>query len=243
MEKRVKVELIAKTVPVGKLAHLTTQDIIPYTARVSNPDNQMNTETYDKLIRYLLKKVHVSPFEMVDFTFEVETTRDIGRQILRHKSFAFQEFSQRYAVVDIQAFELREARYQDPKNRQSSFKDLKNEKTNSWWAEAQKLVMETIGPIYKAATGVDIAKEQARAILPEGLTPSTMYMKGNVRSWFFYCLVRCHPGTQAEHREIADAVWTLLQIQLPFFKGLNMEKLAIRYQEMFEEILEECYEH
>lgn len=234
------VEIISMTMPVGKLAHLETSDLIAYTARVSNPDNQLNLETADKLIRYLLKKSHWSPFEMVDVTFEIQTTRDIGRQILRHRSFSFQEFSQRYAEVP-QFFEERECREQDKSNRQSS-NLTKNFNLKETFRFAQKEIFDKCFGWYKDLINDNVAKEQARAILPEGLTQSTMYMKGSVRSWFHFCLVRCHPGTQKEHREIADAVWKQLQVEFPFFKNLDIKKLSIRYQEMFEEILGECYE-
>lgn len=235
------VEMISKTVGCGKLSSLKTSDIISFTARVSNPDNQLNFDSSEKLIRYLLKKSHWSPFSMVDVTFEIKTTRDIGRQILRHKSFDFQEFSQRYAEVPTEDLEWREARYQDQKNRQSSYTDSSNFEGNSNWFLIQKSVRDIISKFYKEAINLNIAKEQARSILPEGLTPSTMYMKGSVRSWFHFCLVRCHPGTQKEHREIANIVWSQLQEEFEFFKNLDMQKLSIKYQEMFETSLKDCY--
>jgi thymidylate synthase (FAD) len=220
----------------------TTEELISYTARVSNPANQTNFETSEKLIRYLLKKSHVSPFEMVDLTMEIKTTRDIGRQILRHRSFSFQEFSQRYAVVNTNDFEPRELRLQDDKNRQSSHECPEDYEYQKWWKHAQDKVWAESTASYNAALNHHVAKEQARAFLPEGLTPSTMYMKGSLRSWFHYCLVRCHPGTQKEHREIAHECWRIIQDQFSFFRGLDIEKLSIRYQEMFEVILEECYD-
>lgn len=234
------VELISITKPVGKLSHVETKDLIAYTARVSNPDNQLNFETSEKLIRYLLKKTHVSPFEMVDMTLEIQTTRDIGRQILRHKSFAFQEFSQRYSTVTTEMVE-RECRIQDQKNRQNSFA-TPDEGLAKAWKLSQSYVWNAITPIYELYASKGVAKEQIRAILPEGLTETTMYMKGSIRSWFFYCLVRCHPGTQKEHRDIANLVWVEVQKQFPCFEHLNMEKLSITYQEMFEKILEDSYE-
>lgn len=220
----------------------TTEELISYTARVSNPANQTNFETSEKLIRYLLKKSHVSPLEMVDLTMEIKTTRDIGRQILRHRSFSFQEFSQRYAEVDTDNFEFKECRLQDHKNRQSSIVPKADDPRIDTWKEYQELVAKTSGQLYKSCMFQQIAKEQARALLPEGLTPSTMYMKGSLRSWFHYCLVRCHPSTQKEHREIAHECWRIIQGQFSFFRGLDIEKLSIRYQEMFEAILEECYD-
>lgn len=218
----------------------TTEDLISYIARVSNPSNQDNFDTAEKLIRYMLKKGHVSPFEMVDLTIEIETTRDIGRQILRHRSFSFQEFSQRYAEVTAD-FEFREARMQDKKNRQSSL-PCDDAALVDDWERYQATAANKAKSVYDWALERDIAKEQARCVLPEGMTPSTMYMKGSLRSWFHYCLVRCHPSTQKEHREIAHECWKILQKHFSFFKGLDIEKLSIRYQEMFEAILEECYD-
>jgi thymidylate synthase, flavin-dependent len=257
VEKSLNVELIAMTQPYSKeprwldsekvneasLHGMTTpEDIISYCARVSNPGNQENFETSEKLIRYLLKKSHWSPFEMVDMVFEVKTTRDIGRQILRHRSFSFQEFSQRYAELELNPddIEIRECRLQDDKNRQNSTPTddefLKNE-----WGRLQWGVFWKVREYYKRARELLIAKEQARALLPEGLTPSTMYMKGSVRSWFHYCLVRMHPGTQKEHRLIAQEVWKNMQEEFSFFRSLDMEKLSIEYQKLFEQLLEECY--
>lgn len=218
----------------------TTEELISYTARVSNPANQTNFETSEKLIRYLLKKSHVSPFEMVDLTMEIKTTRDIGRQILRHRSFSFQEFSQRYAEVQ-EDFITREARMQDKTNRQSSL-PCNDEKIKNDWDWLQIASADRAKETYDWALENGLAKEQARCVLPEGLTPSTMYMKGSLRSWFHYCLVRCHPSTQKEHREIAHECWRIIQGQFSFFRGLDIEKLSIRYQEMFEAILEECYD-
>ena len=219
--------------------NMSPSDLLSYLARVSNPSNQENYDTADKLIRYLLKKSHWSPFEMIDMTFEVKTTRDIGRQILRHRSFSFQEFSQRYAEVDISMFEDRECRIQDTKNRQSSYPTKNEHLLNSWQHNIDN-VKKACGDVYKLFMNLGFAKEQARAVLPEGLTPSTMYMKGSLRSWFHFCLVRCHPGTQKEHRDIADAVWVVMQEKFEFFRELDMQKLSIRYQEVFEEILKEC---
>lgn len=235
------VNLISMTKPAGKIANLTTNELITYVARVSNPENQENFETSEKLIRYLLKKSHWSPFEMVDVTFEIKTTRDIGRQILRHRSFSFQEFSQRYSEVDTDNFVERECRVQDTKNRQNSIV-VYDEKLKYDWKTTYIQLTNFISSIYRHSLQNGIAKEQARALLPEGFTPSTMYMKGSLRSWFHYCLVRCHPGTQKEHREIADAIWLHIQDQFSCFQELNMQKMSIEYQNNFEELLKDCYE-
>lgn len=232
-------QLKLKSMTQSEDPNMSPSDLLSYLARVSNPSNQENYDTADKLIRYLLKKSHWSPFEMIDKTFEVKTTRDIGRQILRHRSFSLQEFSQRYAEVDISMFEDRECRIQDTKNRQSSYPTKNEHLLNSWQHNIDN-VKKACGDVYKLFMNLGFAKEQARAVLPEGLTPSTMYMKGSIRSWFHFCLVRCHPGTQKEHRDIADAVWVVMQEKFEFFRELDMQKLSIRYQEVFEEILKEC---
>jgi len=187
------------------------QDLIAYAARVSNPSNQNNSETSARLLNYLAKHKHWSPFEMVSACLEIETTRDIARQILRHRSFSFQEFSQRYAdpTKDLD-FEIREARLQDKQNRQNSIEldedsrydtELKTE-----WALAQERVIIEARRAYKWAIENGIAKEQARAVLPEGLTVSRMYMNGTLRSWIHYIELRAANGTQKEHMEIANAV-------------------------------------
>jgi thymidylate synthase (FAD) len=179
------------------------QDMVAYCARVSNPANQGNTETNEKLIRYLMKNNHWSPLEMVSICLEIETTRDIARQILRHRSFSFQEFSQRYAVADL-GFETREARLQDTKNRQNSVEteDVMLQRT---WKIMQDKVTETADVAYQWALLNGIAKEQARAVLPEGMTVSRMYMNGTLRSWVHYIQLRSGNGTQKEHREVALA--------------------------------------
>ena len=176
-------------------------DLVAYCARVSNPANQNNTETNEKLIRYLIKNNHWSPLEMVSICLEIETTRDIARQILRHRSFSFQEFSQRYAVADL-GFETREARLQDKKNRQNSI-ETEDESLEKEWEEAQVVVGEYALNAYNWAIERGIAKEQARAVLPEGMTKSRMYMNGTLRSWVHYIQLRSGNGTQKEHREIA----------------------------------------
>jgi len=177
------------------------QDIVAYCARVSNPANQSNTETNERLINYLIKNQHWSPLEMVSVCLEIETTRDIARQMLRHRSFSFQEFSQRYAVADL-GFDIREARLQDPKNRQNSI-DTSNMKLQETWENLQERIAEYAETAYKWALDNGIAKEQARAVLPEGMTKSRMYMNGTLRSWVHYIQLRSANGTQKEHREIA----------------------------------------
>ena len=188
------------------------QDLIAYAARVSNPSNQNNSETSARLLNYLAKHKHWSPFEMVSACLEIETTRDIARQILRHRSFSFQEFSQRYAdpTKDLD-FVLREARLQDPKNRQNSVElnihdDEEHAKLHIDWNEKQQAVIEAAQEAYTWAVENGIAKEQARAVLPEGNTVSRMYMNGTLRSWIHYIELRAANGTQLEHMEIARAV-------------------------------------
>ena len=184
------------------------QDLIAYCARVSNPSNQMNNETAEKLIRYLVNHKHWSPLEMVSACMEIETTRDIARQILRHRSFSFQEFSQRYAdpTQDLD-FELREARLQDTKNRQNSVEmDVNNDEDRNimWqWERQQQLVIDAAKSAYTWAIEHGIAKEQARAVLPEGNTKSRMYMNGTLRSWIHFIELRSGNGTQKEHQEVA----------------------------------------
>jgi thymidylate synthase (FAD) len=188
------------------------QELIAYCARVSNPANQFNTETSEKLIKYLVKHQHWSPLEMVSACMEIVTTRDIARQILRHRSFSFQEFSQRYADPTAEldeAFVLREARFQDTKNRQNSVELDMNDEAQKLlayeWERAQKRVLFSVKQEYSWAIKNGIAKEQARAVLPEGLTISRMYMNGTLRSWIHYMELRAANGTQKEHQEIAIA--------------------------------------
>jgi len=179
------------------------QDMVAYCARVSNPANQGNTETNEKLIRYLIKNHHWSPLEMVSVCLEIETTRDIARQILRHRSFSFQEFSQRYAVADL-GFEYKEARIQDTRNRQNSI-ETNDVNLQRQWTTMQDKVADTAEAAYEWALENGIAKEQARAVLPEGMTVSRMYMNGTLRSWVHYIQLRSGNGTQKEHREVAMA--------------------------------------
>jgi thymidylate synthase (FAD) len=190
---------------------------IAYAARVSNPTNQDNKETSEKLVRYLIKNQHWSPLEMVSVCLEIDTTRDIARQILRHRSFSFQEFSQRYADASQLGFELREARLQDTKNRQNSI-ETDNHYIHDQWAYAQAAVEEQAKKAYQWALDNGIAKEQARAVLPEGITKSRMYMNGTLRSWVHYIQLRSANGTQKEHREIALACAKAIE---PIFPMIN----------------------
>jgi|TARA_S200002703_G_scaffold150653_1_gene149232 thymidylate synthase (FAD) len=180
------------------------QDLIAFCARVSNPSNQINTETSEKLIKYLIKHKHWSPLEMTSACLEINTTRDIARQILRHRSFSFQEFSQRYAnpAEFGDQFVVREARLQDTKNRQNSI-DVEDAELQAWWNAQQKFVIDHVSRIYQEAIDRGIAKEQARAILPEGNTKSRLYANGTIRSWIHYIELRAANGTQKEHMEIA----------------------------------------
>lgn len=180
---------------------MSIEDWICYCARVSNPSNQHNNLNNDRLINYLISNHHWSPFEMISICLEIETTRDIARQILRHRSFSFQEFSQRYAVQE-ESFQIRETRLQDYKNRQNSL-ECNNDKLISEWIERQEKIQLLIQDNYKWAIENGIAKEQARIILPEGMTPSKLYMNGTLRSWIHYIQLRTHISTQKEHREIA----------------------------------------
>jgi len=176
--------------------------LVAYMARVSNPGNQDNPESAPKLIKYLAKNNHWSPFEMVNICMEIETTRDIARQILRHRSFSFQEFSQRYAEVPSDGFEYGEARMQDSKNRQNSL-NTDDDYLKNWWTAMQYRATADAEYIYQEALKKGIAKEVARKVLPEGLTKSRMYMNGTLRSWLHYVAIRCDPATQKEHREVA----------------------------------------
>jgi len=200
------VRLISYSQPTQEFADMgisDAQELIAYCARVSNPANQLNTETSEKLIRYLVKHKHWSPLEMVSACCEITTTRDIARQILRHRSFSFQEFSQRYAdpTKDL-AFVTREARLQDNKNRQNSIITNDTE-LQAWWDAKQKWIIEQASVAYSEAIERGIAKEQARAVLPEGLTESRLYMNGTLRSWIHFIELRSANGTQLEHQQIA----------------------------------------
>jgi thymidylate synthase (FAD) len=201
------VKLVSFTVPCTDDLPIDSDvlDLIAYCARVSNPSNQQNTDTSEKLIKYLAKHKHWSPFEMANVTLEIETTRDIARQILRHRSFTFQEFSQRYAdPVKELTFEIREPRLQDTKNRQNSI-EVNDAKLEDEWSNKQLGLIEMAKMTYNWAIDNGIAKEVARAVLPEGLTMSRMYMNGSIRSFIHYIEVRTGQETQKEHREIALA--------------------------------------
>ena len=193
---------------------------IAYMARVSNPDNQTN-EQIAGLLKYMMREGHTSPFEMANVCVEINTTRDIGRQILRHRSFSFQEFSQRYAdITELGEFVHREARLQDPKNRQNSMllniRDNDDDRRIAYqWEQLQSNIMKKAQENYDYALSLGIAKEQARAILPEGLTMSRMYMNGNMRSWIFYLKQRLDPSTQREHRDIACQILRDLRFIAP----------------------------
>ena len=201
-----KVKLISYSQSPNASVPLEALDLVAYCARVSNPSNQNNTATNEKLVKYLMKHKHWSPLEMVSVCLEIETTRDIARQILRHRSFSFQEFSQRYAdpTKDLE-FEIREARLQDPKNRQNSI-ETDDGLLQHAWADMQQKVIDTAVEAYDFAISKGIAKEQARAVLPEGNTKSRMYVNGTLRSWVHYIELRAANGTQLEHIEIAKEV-------------------------------------
>ena len=206
-----KVELISYTQPAGKLENTGIQgpkELIAYCARISNPANQMNTTTSDKLLKYLKKNKHWSPFEMVDVTLEIVTTRDIARQMLRHRSCNFQEFSQRYSNVEElgEIFEFSEARLQDEKNRQNSI-EVDDPVLNAKWQEMQEKIANASFEAYKQALDLGIAKEVARKVLPEGLTKSRLFMKGSIRSWIHYLETRGPgSGTQKEHESVATEI-------------------------------------
>lgn len=190
-------------------------DLIAYIARVSNPKNQDNSETAPKLIGYLIDHGHWSPFEMVGMCVEINTTRDIGRQILRHRSFSFQEFSQRYQdVSELPPVNVREARLQDSKNRQNST-ETDDRNLQKWFSSAQIDVINEAQRVYRRALELGIAKEQARCVLPEGLTATRMYMNGTVRSWIHFLKARLYPGAQKEIREIAKEVMDILDEHFP----------------------------
>ena len=213
-----KVTLVSSSQPSKELAEqgiINVQELVAYCARVSNPANQNNTDTSEKLIRYLIKHKHWSPLEMVSACLEIETTRDIARQILRHRSFSFQEFSQRYAdpTKDL-AFVTREARLQDTKNRQNSI-TTDDQQLQAEWSDVQGRIIEANQFAYEWAITKGIAKEQARAVLSEGLTVSRLYMQGTLRSWLHYIELRSGPETQKEHREIAEACAKSLESIFP----------------------------
>jgi len=210
------VNLVGITQPDYEYTGCTdASELVAWCARVSNPSNQNNTETAPKLLKYLITHKHFSPFEMVHISMEIKTTRDIARQILRHRSFSFQEYSQRYAdpTKDLK-FVTREARLQDPKNRQNSV-DVDDEDLHDSWLDLQAEVLEVTKRAYRFAIEEGIAKEQARAVLPEGLTESVMIMSGSLRSWVHYCQIRMDKATQKEHRIVAEQCWEIIGERFP----------------------------
>lgn len=196
---------------------MNLMDQIAYVARVSNPSNQLNKDTSEKLIKYLLEHKHWSPFEMVDCTLEIECTRDIGRQILRHRSAVFQEFSSRYSEMNL-GCEYKEARLQDNKNRQNSI-FTEDESLQNWWAMAQESNFNSAYSLYKEALNRGIAKEVARSVLPEGNILTRMYMKNNIRGWIHFISVRSSPETQKEHRDIAIACAKAIEPHFPMINN------------------------
>jgi len=221
-----KVKMVSFSQATDEFEHdgLTdVQELIAFCARVSNPSNQFNTDTSEKLIKYLIKNQHWSPLEMVSACLEIETTRDIARQILRHRSFSFQEFSQRYAdpTKDL-SFVLREARLQDTKNRQNSIENT-NMALAAFWEERQKRVIKEAKDAYEWAILNGIAKEQARAVLPEGLTVSRLYMNGTLRSWIHFIELRSANGTQKEHQEVARECAKVIAKVFPLAKELTKQ--------------------
>jgi len=213
-----KVSLVSYSTPSDELIQdgiTEMKDVISYCARVSNPSNQANTETTERLLNYLIKNKHWSPFEMVSVCLEIETTRDIARQILRHRSFSFQEFSSRYAnTLDNMEFVLREARLQDTKNRQNSI-EVCDDELQKEWNQRQQEVIDKSKEAYEWAITKGIAKEQARSVLPEGCTMTRMYVNGTIRSWLHYCELRSANGTQKEHMEIAKACAQVIEKLFP----------------------------
>lgn len=207
-----EVKLIALSKPNAATDCHTAEELVAYAARVSNPANQNNTKTASKLLRYLIREEHWSPFEMVHITMEIKTTRDISRQVLRHRSFSFQEFSQRYAVSE--NFTTRESRLQDTKNRQNSIETDDKELAEQWNMLQQKVINQS-KDVYQWALDNGIAKEQARAVLPEGNTETTLYMAGSLRSWIHYCQLRMANGTQKEHMEVAEKCWNVIAGHFP----------------------------
>ena len=219
-----KVRLVSYSKPTIEFENegiTDVQELVAFCARVSNPSNQNNNETSQKLIKYLINNKHWSPLEMVTACIEIETTRDIARQILRHRSFSFQEFSQRYAdpTKDL-SFVLKEARLQDNKNRQNSV-DTDNETLKSEWIDKQKKLIDLSLKTYKWAIDNGIAKEQARAVLPEGNTVSRMYMNGTLRSWVHYIELRSSNGTQKEHMEIAKSIAKIISDIFPMMSDFS----------------------
>lgn len=212
-----EVNLISISKPSEYTGCNTAEELVAWSARVSNPSNQNNTLTAPKLVRYLVREKHFSPLEMVHVSMEIKTTRDIARQILRHRSFSFQEYSQRYSdPTDDLGYTLRDARLQDHKNRQNSIEVGPDQnRLAEEWRVVQQQAINAADFAYKWAKDRGIAKEQARAVLPEGCTKSTMIMAGTLRSWIHYCQLRRSNGTQKEHRLIAEECWKIIGEQFP----------------------------
>jgi len=222
-------KIVAMTLPIGLEGITTPDEFIAYCARVSNPANQMNTKTAGKLIKYCAKNRHWSIFEMANVVMSLETTRDIARQILRHRSFSFQEFSQRYAdPTSSLGFKKREARLQDAKNRQNSI-EINDEELQKKWDYKQETITEIAQGIYAWAIDNGIAKEQARVVLPEGLTVSNLFMNGTLRSWIHWIKVRNHPATQKEHRLLAEKAAGLLARDFPSLREVLADIIQENY--------------
>lgn len=219
------VKIVGITRPIGsEFEGVNALDLAAYCARVSNPSNQANFDTSEKLLKYCVDNKHWSVFEHVNIVVEINTTRDIARQILRHRSFAFQEFSQRYADPSQLGFTVREARLQDTKNRQNSIETNDAALKHTWEVKQQQIIHEA-KLAYKWAIENGVAKEQARSVLPEGCTNSRLYMNGTLRSWMHYCLLRTGNGTQKEHKEIAEQIWQLLIVEFPFLTNVKEDDL------------------
>lgn len=217
-------KLIAVTKPLDGFEFNTAEELISYCARVSNPANATNFDTAPKLLRYLINHKHCSPFEMVSATMEINTTRDIARQILRHRSFSFQEFSQRYADPTLTlGFSVKEARLQDAHNRQNSI-EVDDPALQQRWYDQQIVALTSAQQAYKWAVENGIAKEVARSVLPEGLTNSRLFMGGTLRSWIHYCDLRRGNGTQLEHQIIANQCWAELKTQFKFLEILDQKE-------------------
>ena len=223
-----RVSLVAMTKPSANTGCSTADEFIAYCARVSNPDNQNNSKTAPGLLKYLIKHGHWSPFEMVSVTLEIQTTRDLSHQIVRHRSFSFQEFSQRYAEAN--TYEIREARMQDPKNRQNSIKldrrKAEDVRLSEKFNMAQHKVISLTREVYECALENGIAKEQARSVLPEGMTGTTLYMAGTLRSWIHYCELRMANGTQEEHADIAKECWNIIGGHFPSVREAMSDRMG-----------------
>ena len=209
-----KVELVGLTQPSATTGCNSASQLVAWAARVSNPENQNNEQTASKLLKYLIKNEHWSPFEMVSIQMSITTTRDISRQIIRHRTFSFQEYSQRYAEIPDMTYK-REARLQDTKNRQNSIEIFDESKEAREFSRMQDMLGHDALAKYHQALELGIAKEQARALLPEGLTETTLIMAGTLRSWIHYCQLRMGNGTQKEHRLIADRCWQIVVGHFP----------------------------